>query len=77
MNDTLKVMKGLVPTHITYNGKKGALTGKNAMTAKVGETVLFIHISINTRLFKSVYCRYRFTAIDMPSFPINCWCIIK
>jgi hypothetical protein len=34
MNDTLKVMKGLVPTHITYNGKKGALTGKNAMTAK-------------------------------------------
>jgi nitrite reductase (NO-forming) len=47
MNDTLKVMKGLVPTHITYNGKKGALTGKNAMTAKVGETVLFIHSQAN------------------------------
>ncbi|SMN14500.1 Copper-containing nitrite reductase [uncultured Candidatus Thioglobus sp.] len=47
MNDTLKVMKNLVPTHITYNGKKGALTGKNAMKAKVGETVLFIHSQAN------------------------------
>jgi nitrite reductase (NO-forming) len=47
MNDTLKVMKKLIPTHITYNGKKGALTGKNAMTAKVGETVLFIHSQAN------------------------------
>lgn len=47
MNDTLKVMKKLTPTHITYNGKKGALTGKNAMTAKVGETVLFIHSQAN------------------------------
>uniref|UniRef100_UPI003F69A305 copper-containing nitrite reductase n=1 Tax=Candidatus Thiodubiliella endoseptemdiera TaxID=2738886 RepID=UPI003F69A305 len=47
MNDTLKVMKKLTPTHITYNGKKGALTGKNAMKAKVGETVLFIHSQAN------------------------------
>ncbi len=47
MNDTLKVMAKLTPTHITYNGKKGALTGKNAMTAKVGETVLFIHSQAN------------------------------
>ncbi|CAC9617472.1 Copper-containing nitrite reductase (EC 1.7.2.1) [uncultured Gammaproteobacteria bacterium] len=47
MNDTLQVMKKLVPTHITYNGKKGALTGKNSMKAKVGETVLFIHSQAN------------------------------
>ncbi len=47
MNDTLKVMRKLMPTHITYNGKKGALTGKNAMQAKVGETVLFIHSQAN------------------------------
>ncbi len=46
-NDTLKVMRGLVPTHVTYNGKKGALTGENAMHAKVGETVLFIHSQAN------------------------------
>ncbi|MCF6256507.1 MAG: copper-containing nitrite reductase [Gammaproteobacteria bacterium] len=47
MNDTLEVMRGLVPTHVTYNGKKGALTGANAMKAKVGETVLFIHSQAN------------------------------
>ncbi len=47
MSDTLKVMRGLVPTHITYNGKKGALIGKGAMKAKVGETVLFIHSQAN------------------------------
>jgi len=46
-NDTLKVMRGLVPTHVTYNGKKGALTGDNAMHANVGEKVLFIHSQAN------------------------------
>ncbi|SFP39808.1 dissimilatory nitrite reductase (NO-forming), copper type apoprotein [Nitrosomonas cryotolerans] len=45
--DTLTVMRGLVPTHVTYNGKKGALTGENAMKATVGETVLFIHSQAN------------------------------
>jgi nitrite reductase (NO-forming) len=45
--ETLKVMRGLIPTHVTYNGKKGALTGKNAMKAKVGESVLFIHSQAN------------------------------
>lgn len=47
MADTLDVMRGLVPTHITYNGKKGALTGDHAMKAKVGETVLFVHSQAN------------------------------
>jgi len=47
MNDVLEVMKKLTPTHITYNGTKGALTGKNAMKAKVGETILFIHSQAN------------------------------
>ena len=47
MGDTLKVMEGLTPTHITYNGKVGALTGDNAMQAKVGETVLFLHSQAN------------------------------
>lgn len=45
--DTLEVMKGLIPTHVVFNGKKGALTGDNAMKAKVGETVLFVHSSAN------------------------------
>jgi nitrite reductase (NO-forming) len=45
--DTTEVMKGLIPTHVVFNGRKGALTGEGAMTAKVGETVLFIHSSAN------------------------------
>lgn len=47
MGDTIKVMTGLIPTHITFSGKVGALTGENAMQAKVGETVLFIHSQAN------------------------------
>jgi nitrite reductase (NO-forming) len=45
--DTLEVMKGLVPTHIVFNGAKGALTGDNAMKANVGETVLIVHSQAN------------------------------
>ena len=45
--DTVEVMRGLVPSHIVFNGKKGALMGAGALTAKVGETVLFIHSTAN------------------------------
>jgi nitrite reductase (NO-forming) len=45
--DTLVVMKGLVPTHVVFNGAKGSLTGDNAMKAKVGETVLIVHSQAN------------------------------
>jgi nitrite reductase (NO-forming) len=41
--DTMEVMRRLIPTHVVFEGRAGALTGKNAMTAKVGETVLFVH----------------------------------
>ena len=47
MSDVLEVMKGLTPTHITFNGKVGALTGDNAMKANVDETVLFLHSQAN------------------------------
>ena len=47
MNDDLEVMTTLIPSHIVFNGKVGALTGDNAMTAKVGETVLFVHSQAN------------------------------
>jgi nitrite reductase (NO-forming) len=46
-NDMVKVMRGLVPTHEVFNGKVGALTGKNALVAKVGETVLIVHSQAN------------------------------
>ncbi|WP_163268911.1 copper-containing nitrite reductase [Chelativorans alearense] len=45
--DTIEVMRGLVPTHVVFNGAKGALTGENALTAKVGETVMFVHAQAN------------------------------
>jgi nitrite reductase (NO-forming) len=45
--DTLAAMRTLTPTHIVFNGAVGALTGKNAMTSKVGETVLFVHSQAN------------------------------
>ncbi len=46
-NDDMKVMRGLIPTHIPFGGKVGALTGDNAMKSSVGETVLFIHSQAN------------------------------
>lgn len=46
-DDMVKVMRGLIPTHEVFNGAVGALTGENAMQAKVGETVLIIHSQAN------------------------------
>ncbi|MCR4269057.1 copper-containing nitrite reductase [Nitratireductor sp. ZSWI3] len=46
-DDMVQVMRGLVPTHVVFNGAKGALTGDNAMQAKVGETVLIVHSQAN------------------------------
>ncbi|MTE01884.1 nitrite reductase, copper-containing [Paracoccus sp. YIM 132242] len=45
--DVVAVMKTLTPTHVVFNGAVGALTGDNAMTAKVGETVAFVHSQAN------------------------------
>jgi len=44
--DMVEVMRKLIPTHVVFEGKVGALTGKNAMPAKVGETVL-VHSQAN------------------------------
>ena len=40
-------VKTLHPTNIVFNGKEGALLGKNALTAKVGDKVLFITSQAN------------------------------
>jgi nitrite reductase (NO-forming) len=45
--DTMEVMRKLIPTHEVFEGKVGALTGKNALTAKVGETVMIVHSQAN------------------------------
>jgi len=44
---TLETMRKLVPSHVVFEGKVGALTGKNALQAKVGETVLIIYSQAN------------------------------
>jgi nitrite reductase (NO-forming) len=41
--DTMDLMRTLTPSHVVFNGKVGALTGRNALTAKVGENVLILH----------------------------------
>ena len=46
-DDAIRAMRTLTPTHIVFNGRVGALTGDNAMTASVGETVLIIHSQAN------------------------------
>lgn len=45
--DMVKVMNGLIPTHVVFNGRVGSLTGKSALKAKVGETVLIVHSQAN------------------------------
>ncbi|MFT6914323.1 MAG: nitrite reductase (NO-forming) [Motiliproteus sp.] len=47
MADTLEVMKTLTPSHLVFNGAVGALTGDQALTASVGESVLIIHAQAN------------------------------
>ncbi len=45
--DSIKTMNGLIPSHVVFNGKVGALTGDSAMTATVGEMVLIVHSQAN------------------------------
>jgi len=47
MDDMLNVMDSLVPTHVVFNGKSGALTSDIRLEAKVGETVLMLHSQAN------------------------------
>jgi nitrite reductase (NO-forming) len=45
--NTLEAMKTNEPSHVVFNGRVGALTGDAALSAKVGETVLFLHSQAN------------------------------
>lgn len=47
LSESLDVMRALIPTHVVFNGKAGALTGEHALKAKVGDSVLFIHAQAN------------------------------
>lgn len=45
--DKLEVMKKLIPSHVVLGHAAFAYTGKNQLTAKVGETVLIVHSQAN------------------------------
>ena len=45
--DTVEVMNRLIPTHVVFNGRVGALTGDTALKAEQGERVLFVHSQAN------------------------------
>lgn len=40
-------MHTLTPSHVVFNGRAGSMVGENAMTANVGETVMFVHSQAN------------------------------
>lgn len=79
--DDLKVMQGLIPTHVVFGGAKGALTGDNAMTAKVGETVLFLHSQANRPSYPHLigghgdYVWERGNLADKPATGLESWVI--
>ena len=47
LGDMTESIKSMIPSHIYFNGSDGALLGANALTANVGEKVLFITSSAN------------------------------
>lgn len=79
--DDKKVMDGLVPTHITFGDRKGAYTGENAMTAKVGETVMIYHSQANRYSYPHLigghgeYVWERGNLADTPVTDIETWSI--
>lgn len=79
--DDLAAMKTLIPTHVTFGATKGALTGDNAMTAKTGETVLFIHSQANRQSYPHLigghgdYVWARGSFSDPPQTDLESWVI--
>lgn len=45
--DWVAEMRGLIPSHVVFNGRAGALTGRDALRANVGESALFLHVQAN------------------------------
>jgi len=79
--DDMKVMKTLTPTHVVFNGVKGALTGDHALHAAVGDTVLIIHEQANRQSFPHLigghgdYVWERGNFSDAPMTNLESWVI--
>lgn len=81
MAEELEVMSKLIPTHVVFGDRKGAYTGENAMTAKVGETVMFYHSQANRQSFPHLigghgeYVWERGNLADAPAQDLETWMI--
>ena len=79
--DDMAVMKTLTPSHVVFNGKVGGLTGNNAMTSKVGETVLLLHSQANRQSYPHLigghgdYVWERGNLADPPLTGLESWVI--
>jgi len=79
--DDMEVMRTLTPTHVVFNGVKGALTGANALKAAVGDTVLIIHEQANRQSFPHLigghgdYVWERGNFSDAPMTGLESWMI--
>ena len=77
--DDIKVMNALTPTHIIFGERKGAYTGDNALTAKVGETVMFYHSQANRYSYPHLigghgeYVWERGNLADKPAQDLETW----
>ena len=79
--DDKEVMDKLIPTHIVFGESKGSLVGDNAMTAKVGETVMFYHSQANRYTYPHIigghgeYVWERGNLADPPAQDLETWSI--
>ncbi len=81
MADDKEVMDKLIPTHVVFGERKGAYTGENAMTAKVGETVMIYHSQANRQSYPHLigghgdYVWERGNLADAPAQDLETWVI--
>ncbi|UJF24537.1 copper-containing nitrite reductase [Suttonella sp. R2A3] len=79
--DDKKVMDGLIPTHVVFGESKGQLTGDNAMTSKVGETIMIYHSQSNRPSYPHLigghgeYVWERGNLADTPAQDLESWII--
>ncbi|AEP37243.1 copper-containing nitrite reductase [Taylorella asinigenitalis] len=79
--EDVATMNTLIPTHIVFGERKHQYTGENAMTAKVGETVMIYHSQANRQSYPHLigghgeYVWERGNFNDAPVTDIETWMI--
>lgn len=79
--DDKRAMDTLIPSHIVFGETKGQLLGDNAMTSKVGETVMLYHSQANRQSYPHLigghgeYVWERGNLADAPVHDLETWVI--